>query len=202
MTGGIPHFPARFFQWSRNVVTLITGGCTLFLLACPSRNNEIPVSEFQGEGFFQEVEHSTLSFYDSSGLKWKLNADYMRRPVGDTGNVLTVPVRLEFFDTAGAIEMRVDADSGTTDAQQEDLTVWGDVYVKTRDNVVVKAIRLNWNRMTRRVVSDTFVQIERPNGDILRGKGLKAAEDFSWWEMGAPSGVFPNFQQRMDNESE
>ena len=66
---------------------------------------------------------------------------------------------------------------------------------------VIKTEKLWWNRDVHRVQSDTLVQIETPQGDVMRGKGLDAAEDFSWWTLKrSVSGEFPNFRERVESD--
>jgi hypothetical protein len=46
------------------------------------------------------------------------------------------------------------------------------------------------------------VQIETPKGDVLRGKGLVADEDFSTWTLKQNvSGQFPDFKKRIEDKN-
>jgi hypothetical protein len=53
------------------------------------------------------------------------------------------------------------------------------------------------------VESDTFVQIETKKGDILRGKGLDATEDFKKFSFKSNvTGSFPHFEQRVETNED
>ena len=116
---------------------------------------------------------------------------------------LVVPVRLVLFDSIGAVRTRVMADSGLVANDMESYLVWGDVLIRTRDSMVVRTQKLRWLKKTRKVESDTYVQIETKKGDVLRGKGLDATEDFSRFSFKEDvTGAFPDFKRRMENKEE
>ena len=164
----------------------------LTAIGCSGKNKDLPKSASEVVGMYQEIENSSLYFYDGDNKVWQLEARYMRKSLGDTGEILAVPVELSLFDSLGSVSTTVLADSGTTNMEKDTFTVWGNVYVKTRDDLVVKAERLRWSRETHRVKSDRYVQIETPRGDVLRGKGLDANESFSRWSLlSSVSGEFP-----------
>ena len=66
---------------------------------------------------------------------------------------------------------------------------------------MIRTERLWWNKGRRKVESDTFVQIET-KGDVLRGKGLDAVEDFDISFKSDVSGKFPDFKERMESNEE
>ncbi len=171
----------------------------LTAIGCSGKNKDLPKSASEVVGMYQEIENSAMHFYDGGRKVWQLEARYMRKSLGDTGEILAVPVELSLFDSLGSVSTTVLADTGTTNMEKDTFTVWGNVYVKTRDELVVKAERLRWSRETHRVKSDRYVQIETPRGDVLRGKGLDANESFTRWSLlSSVSGEFPDFQKRME----
>ncbi len=177
--------------------------CLLSLFGCAQKKESLPVSSDVISVPFQELSNSTLYFYNKEFIRWKLDADYMRKPLTDTGKILVTPVRLTYYDSLGSIRTRVLADSGTTDASMENFTVWGDVLITTKDSMIVRTQKLWWVKNTRKVESNTFVQIETKNGDILRGKGLTAIEDFSKFSFKSDvSGKFPDFKRRVETNDE
>jgi LPS export ABC transporter protein LptC len=127
----------------------------------------------------------------------------MKKPLADTGKMLVVPVTLWLYDSLGIIRTKVLADSGITTSSLENFTVWGNVYIRNQDSLIVRTQKLWWIKGTRKVSSDTYVQIETPKGDILRGKGLDAVEDFSRFTFKSQvTGKFPNFKDRMDKNDD
>ena len=69
--------------------------------------------------------------------------------------------------------------------------------------MVVKSEQLRWYKEERKVTSNTYVQIETPKGDLLRGKGLDATDNFSRFTFKADvRGKFPDFRRRMEENDE
>lgn len=151
----------------------------------------------------QEVGASTLYAYDGPHLIWILDSDYSFKTLEDTSSMLVVPVRMSIFDTLGTKSTRVLADSGLTKKELIEFFIWGNVYIRNYDDQIIKSESLWWNKATRKVGSDDFVEIRTPEGDVLRGKGLDATESFSSWSLREMvSGEFPNFKERMDSDED
>jgi LPS export ABC transporter protein LptC len=162
---------------------------------------ELPVSSDSLRTPYQEFDHATLFSYDGSVKKWRLQSAYMRKPLGDTGTILAVPVVLSLFDSTGKTTTKILSDSGTTTAAMGSFTIWGDAYVRTRENLVVRTEKLRLDNKTRMWYSDTFVEIRTAKGDVLRGKGFEAREDFSHSVFKqSVSGEFPQFMERMEDD--
>lgn len=185
----------------RAVVVLVAG---LFLAGsgsgCGGKDKAIPVVNDSVTVPYQEFTRSTLFFYDGSIKNWQLDAEYMRKNLDNEGKILVVPVVLALFDSSGRTGTRILSDSGQTTNMMESFEVWGNVYIKTENGQIIQTQRLKWNKNTHKVTSDTYVQIQTPKGDILKGKGLDAVEDFSSWSLRENvSGKFPEFRKRVDN---
>jgi LPS export ABC transporter protein LptC len=186
----------------RNVILLILGlvFCSGLMISCTTEKENIPVSSDRTGVPVQEFDSTTLYFYIKNYVQWKLFAEYMRKPIADTGSIFVRPVRLVSFDSLGNLSTKVISDSGTTNNAMDQFFIWGNVYIRTADSLVVRTERLWWYKNTRRVTSDTYVQIETPKGDILRGKGLDATEDFSRFNFKSNvSGKFPDFKTRVES---
>jgi LPS export ABC transporter protein LptC len=163
----------------------------------------VPVSDTTVEQPYQEIDTTVMCFYNGARLQWKLESNHMRRYLADTGHVFAQPVRLTVYDSLGKVLSRVLSDSGSTDGAMKNFCVWGNVFVKAENGVRVSSQKLFWSLTTHRVTSDDFVQIRTINNDVLRGKGLDAAEDFSWWKFAHDvSGRFPNFKERVEKGQE
>jgi LPS export ABC transporter protein LptC len=166
---------------------------------CGKNKETVPVSDSVIDHPYQEIDSTAMYYFNGGKLQWKLESQYMRKVLADTGHVLANPVKLYVYDSLGRESMRVLSDSGNSDAPMQMFTVWGNVFVRASNGICVASNRLFWNMKTHRITSDEFVQIKTRNGDILQGKGLEAAEDFSWWKfLHDVSGRFPNFKERVD----
>jgi len=177
--------------------------CVSFFMGCAQKKDSIPVGKEGIDTPVQQFNDASMYFYNNQKIQWKLDAKLMRKPLNDTGSILVVPVRLVLFDSVGAIRTRVLADSGLVANDMESYLVWSSVLIRTRDSMVVRTEKLKWLRKTRKVESDTYVQIETKKGDVLRGKGLDANEDFSHFSFKEDvTGAFADFKRRIENKEE
>lgn len=167
---------------------------------CNRQKEDLPLAEEGIDVPLQKFAGTTLHFFNKGYIQWKLNADYMCKPLSDTGSITVVPVRLTLFDSTGVVRSRVLADSGTIGGNMQSYNVWGNVFIRTRDSMLVRSERLRWFKERQRVESDTFVQIETKKGDVLRGKGLDATEDFTRFSFKSNvTGKFPDFKTRVES---
>ena len=169
------------------------------LSMCGPKKESMPVSDATVDHPYQELDTTTMTYFNGSHIQWKLESTHIRKFIADTGHVLAHPVKLYVYDSLGKNTMIVLSDSGTTDGPMQMFCVWGNAYVKAENGVRVTSQRLNWNLKNHRVTSADYVQIKTLKGDVLQGKGLDAAEDFSWWKFESKvTGFFPNFRERAE----
>lgn len=172
-------------------------------ISCARKKEPLPVSPDSVMSPFQEFGKSTLFFYEGPVKRWKLEAEYMRKPLADTGTMLVTPVTLTLYDSAGGAQTRVLADSGITTPSLQNFTVWGNVYIRNQDSLVVKTQKLWWVKGKRKVESDVVVRIITPKGDVMQGTGLDATEDFSRFTFKSKvKGEFPDFKRRVETSDD
>jgi LPS export ABC transporter protein LptC len=166
---------------------------------CGGRKPELPVNADTVSVPYQEFERATLFSYQGSQKKWRLQSLQMRKPLSDTGTIIAVPVVLSLYDSVGTTTTRILSDSGTTTARMESFDIWGDVYVRTRDGLVVRSERLRLDNETHEWHSDTFVEIRTAKGDVMHGKGFDASESFSRSSFREKvTGRIPKFRERVE----
>ena len=175
----------------------------LSIVSCKKREEQPPVAQDSVAVPLQKFSGSTLYYYNKGFIQWKLKSEHMTKSLSDTGSIQVVPFLLTIFDSLGNERGKVLADSGTIHGNMQHYRVWGNVYIRTRDSMVVRTESLRWFKERQEVESDTFVQIETKKGDILRGKGLDATEDFSRFSFKSDvTGEFPNFRERVEQDEE
>jgi LPS export ABC transporter protein LptC len=186
------------------LLLIMTLALTLLLaMGCSGKKEIIPVSRVSVKTPYQELDSTTMVSYNGSKKTWILESDHIVKVLADTGHIRGAPVKITVFDSLGKQTSKVLSDSGMADALMQEFIVWGNVFVKAENGVRVKTQKLAWNQKTHRVTSDTYVQLITQKGDVLRGKGLDAAEDFSSWRfLHDVSGRFPNFRERVDKGGE
>ena len=187
------------------IKTCIWFGLSLLILsaACSKKKETLPFSSDRVLSPYQVLGKTTLLFYEGKYKRWKLDADYMKKPLVDTGTMLVTPVKLTLYDSLGIPRTIVLSDSGSTTSSLQSFLVWGNVYIRNHDSLIVRTQKLWWVKGNHKVESDTFVQIETVKGDVLRGKGLDAVEDFSRFSFKAEvSGHFPDFKNRVESNKD
>jgi LPS export ABC transporter protein LptC len=172
---------------------------SLVFAGCSKKNEPPPRSDETVFVPYQEFGKSTMFFYEGNNKQAILVTEYMRKTLVDTAKTLAVPVDLTTYDSTGTQISHILADSGLIAPSNQYFKGWGNVWVKRSDNLVIKSQSLWWDRTTKKVGSDDYVEIKTPSGDIMRGKGLDAAESFSNWKLReSVSGSFPRFRERME----
>ena len=170
---------------------------------CSKKKETAPVANIVVESPYQELDTTTMISYNGSRKVWILESTHIVKSLADTGHIRGDPVAITVFDSLGRQTSKVLSDSGVADASLKVFTVWGNVYVQAQNGTRVNAQKLVWNQKTHRVTSDDHVRLTTKKGDVLRGKGLDAAEDFSSWEFKHDvSGRFPNFKERVEKGDE
>lgn len=175
----------------------------LIITGCTPKKEALPVASETISNPYQEMSNSTLYFYNKQYIQWKLESQYMRKPLTDTGNILVAPVKLTLYDSLGKVRTKVFSDSGITSPVMDKFTVWGDVLILTKDHMTVRSQKLRWNKKEQKVTSDVVVVIKTKKGDILSGTGLDAVEDFSRFTFRKDvKGTFPDFRRRVESNEE
>ena len=171
----------------------------ILAFSCGKKSESVPVSDAIVDQPYQELDSTAMYYYNAGKVQWKLESKHMKKVLADTGHVIANPVRLSVYDSLGRETSRVLSDSGSTDGPMTKFCVWGNVFVHAQNGVLVKSNILNWDLKKHLVTSDDYVQLQTQNGDVLQGKGMEAAEDFSWWKfLHNVSGRFPNFKERAE----
>jgi LPS export ABC transporter protein LptC len=176
---------------------------TGIVTGCGKKKETAPVLDAVVDQPYQELDSSAMYYYNAGRVQWKLESKHMKKVLADTGHVQATPVRLSVYDSLGKETSLVLSDSGTTDGPMQHFCVWGNVFVQAQNGVRVKSNILNWDLKKHLVTSDDYVQLTTRNGDVLKGRGMEAAEDFSWWKfLHNVSGRFPNFKERVESGEE
>jgi LPS export ABC transporter protein LptC len=173
------------------------------IVSCGKKKDTVPVSDEVIGQPYQEIDTSTMCYYNKGKIQWKLDSRHMKRVLADTGHVMANPVKLLVFDSLGKEMSKVLSDSGSMDGGMQMFCVWGNVFVLSSSGMRVRSQRLFWNLKTHLITSGDYVELKTKNNDVLRGKGLEADENFTWWKfLHDVSGRFPNFKERVEKGEE
>jgi LPS export ABC transporter protein LptC len=81
-------------------------------------------------------------------------------------------VNISYFQK-GRVVSRLKADEADLDIVDHHIAARGNVVLKALNGVVLYTDRLNWNNITQRVTTPSFVKVIRKS-TVLTGRGLKA----------------------------
>jgi LPS export ABC transporter protein LptC len=161
----------------------------VFFSGCENNMNKIPAYRKKQNGV---SEGKKIESYYSQGakVKAKLTAPVMLRYEMDSSYTeFPKSLHVDFYNDTMKIESKVDALYGKYFSYQNKVFL--------RDSVVVKNIlkgdtlhcdELWWDQNTGRFYTDKPVRINTKD-KILFGKGLEAAQNFSWYILKQPTGV-------------
>ncbi len=99
-----------------------------------------------------------------------IDAKYIEKRFGqETTNAREIYAT--FYDSAGHVTSWLTADSGIVNQDKNQINVYGDVVVTSKDSVRLYTDSLSWDQKLNSVVTDDYVEIHRGK-NILRGYGL------------------------------
>ncbi len=101
-------------------------------------------------------------------LRWTLNAD-QAEVYDEKGVTVMRKVVVQLFSKDG--DWAVTSDEGTLDNNRRDVSLKGNVVIRSSDGLEMRTPTLGWNNEQRALATDDDVQISR-EGTTITGKGL------------------------------
>ncbi len=99
-------------------------------------------------------------------------------------------IYIEFYESNKEVSLTGRANSVYFSAENNIYKFRGDVELKSlRDKRQLNTEELYWNTETETLYTDKFIRIEG-EGELLTGEGLTAKQDFSYYAVGKPQGLF------------
>jgi LPS export ABC transporter protein LptC len=177
----------RTKNWGRTA--LLAAGASLLLAACEEDKS--------GEskpylGPVEEVKDVRVLYSESGFLKVEMKTPRQLRYQNEN-KIFPDSININFFDATGSsITTTLRSDSGRFDNSKNLYVVKGNVRVVNSQTLErLSTTELYWNPVTRKVYTDKAVTIEkRATGDIVKGIGLDAEQDFSQTSIRKPTGIF------------
>jgi len=98
-------------------------------------------------------------------------------------------IHLTFYDKEGKISSTLEANTGYYFSKEDYYKAEGNVkMISLIDQNELNTELLNWAPKDQRIYTDKFVTI-KTDGEVLKGEGLEANEDFSEYTILKPTGV-------------
>jgi len=175
-----------FIELSWIPLAMVSG---ILLFSC---KNDIKVVQEMGEedsGAFQTVKEATYTFTDSGKVRNILYAGKLEQFITDTDYVkVSEGLSLIIYDKDEAVSGTLIADEGLYFKKSNEMKAMGNVIFMNPEGDSLFTDHLTWYSDSSLIKTDAPVRIKRGDGLDLRGKGLRAREEFSRYTILAPSG--------------
>lgn len=143
----------------------------------------------EDSGAFQTVMDVTYTFTDSAKVRNILHAGKLEQFIHDTDYVqVSEGFNLIIHDRAERESGTLRADSGLYFKKLNQMVARGHVIFNNPKGDSLFTDHLTWYSDSALIITDAPVRIRRADGLDLKGKGLRAREDFSRYTILAPSG--------------
>lgn len=166
----------------------IITGCFLFI-GC--ENDTKKIKAWTEDKTMAEEGTGIVSYLSDGGvMKAKLTSPYMYRVLTDT-IFLEFPdsLHIDFYDSTGKIETRLDADYGKYFESLNKAYLRGNVIVINIKGDTLLTPELWWDQSTALFYSDSVAQYHTSDKHITGGKGLQATQDLSSIIFKEPTGT-------------
>ncbi|MBE7172772.1 MAG: LPS export ABC transporter periplasmic protein LptC [Williamsia sp.] len=125
----------------------------------------------------------------SARMKAKLVAPLMRRYQIDTPYVeFPRTLHVDFFDDSLRIESRLDARYGKYKENEQKVFLKDSVVASNLKGDTLWCRELWWDQQLQQFYTDKAVRIRQPD-KMIYGKGMKAAQDLSWFNLDSVTGI-------------
>ena len=178
------------------ILTLLT------LCSCSRDKNASTIlsSDSSGDSVSQILEFSVINAYRGGNRLWELKSHKLTQSAIDS-RITASPVKLTLFDDTAGVSGILTADNGIANAKMDSLFVWGNVKIDATSGERLLSATLEWHKNEKLLLSEDLVEISTADGEIIRGRGFRAAENFEWWDFATEvSGNFPSMQAEFEKE--
>jgi LPS export ABC transporter protein LptC len=159
----------------------------VLLISCTTEQEKEGIEPYKGPvSMVKDVE---LLYSDSARVKIKLKAP-LQEELENGNRVFNEGVYIEFFNEKGTVGSTIEGDQGKYDKKSNMYTVRGNVVVINKEkDETLRTEELFWKPKTGKITTEKYVEIET-DGELLTGNGLTANQDFSYYEITRPKGIF------------
>ena len=161
---------------------------SFFIFSC-QKENKVVKNQKPYTGPLAQLYNINTLFSDSALVKVQLIAPVQNEYInGD--RIFPKGLLLYFFDKTGNTNSSLKANHGKVEKSTGIYTATGNVVINDlKEGKKMNTELLNWNPTTKKVYTDKFVRIETKE-EILTGNGLEATQDFKYYKILNPTGVF------------
>ncbi|MCP4581162.1 MAG: LPS export ABC transporter periplasmic protein LptC [candidate division Zixibacteria bacterium] len=145
---------------------------TMAFLACTEP--EPPQQNVADENYpDSRLDDATIVFTKDGKQNITIEAEHIDRWVREDSTEADT-IKVLFFDDQGGQKSTLTANRGLIREKSEKVAMFGNVVAINEDSTVLKTESLFWDPETGLITTDDYVEIEKTDGDLLTGYGLKA----------------------------
>lgn len=171
----------------------------LALSSCKNDLDSVAAVDLHADGPDRTSTEVEYFYSDSAIVRNRLRAarveEYMTKP---ERTELTGGIELVFFTASGAEGSKLTAQRGTIRSAERLMRVAGDVVFVNTKGETLRTEELHWVQDSAIIRTDKPVTIERKQ-DVIHGQGMRAAEDFSRYEITRITGVVAVQKDSLEN---
>lgn len=164
--------------------------CLSGLFSCVSTDAEDRPQVFTRDDAAVEVARTVDILYsDSAQVRVRIQAPVLLNITDRENPRQEFPesIRMEFMGPQGQISSTLTARTAFRYAEKGLVVVRDSVVLVTEKNEVLETEEMTWDERTRKIHTDKFVKISKPE-EVIYGFGLEAEQDFSYWRILVPKG--------------
>ncbi|NUO80320.1 LPS export ABC transporter periplasmic protein LptC [candidate division KSB1 bacterium] len=157
-------------------------------IGCQSAQEPAP-SATNAEGPDQEGWNSKVTVTSNGKIAAHVQYGHMEKYSKKHQTQFDEGIAVDFYNTKGEHTSFLTAEKGLLFEDTNDVEAYENVVAKSDSGITLRSQRLKWLNRTQRIVTDDFVTITRPNGDMLHGQGFESDQNLKNWIIKKPSGA-------------
>lgn len=168
---------------NRNIASIVTFVAILVLFcSCKGEKNEYVDLDYNAETFpSMETDSLTMLVSDSGYVRYKIKARVWLffEKAKDPYWYFPKGLYVERYDTLFVKEATLKADTVWNYTQRKLWKLKGHVFVQNAKGETFKSEELFWDERMKRVYSDKYIEIERPDKLLLKGRGFTSNQEMT-----------------------
>ena len=170
---------------------------SILLMSGCSAEPEPPVAPLQQEERTPDQESWNATIYLLEDARHRIIVDANHRLFYQTDQetILDEGLTVRFFDEEGNLSSTLTAERGRIFESSQDMTVYGNVLIVSREHGRLETDSLRWVEQENRITTEADVQISTER-DIITGVGFEADPDLEEWR------ILHNVKGRFDRGDE
>ncbi|MDX2195591.1 MAG: LPS export ABC transporter periplasmic protein LptC [Cytophagales bacterium] len=172
------------------IQTIIFYTLLIFIFFACNSTTQKPMHEMKSyDGPVAIFNNINSLFSDSAKVKVRLTAPLQQEYLnGD--RMFPKGIKVYFLEKDGTAKSSLEGNYAKYTKAKDEWEVRGNVLIKNIvENKKLNTEELYWNPGNKKIYTQKFVRIETPD-EILTGNGLDANQDFKYYKIRNPTGVF------------